>query len=168
MALQNLGQPAGTSALSMGSILARVRFSELWLVVGCALDGSFVVCFAEPGRLEEGVAGVMEDEPVTTGMAYVYAAMVGLPLALAVAALFLPGRASAMVNLVVAVPLGAFGLFAIVTELAEGPLHPHVTLAALAAASAWLIAGLSIAELRRLPHGDAMAAAVAAEARGAE
>ena len=89
------------------------------------MAGSYVVFFAEPGRLEEGVAGVMEGEPVTMGWAYVYAAMVGLPLALAAGALFLRARTIAISNLVVGVPLGAFGLFAIVTHLAEGALHPR-------------------------------------------
>ena len=170
MTLQDFSQPAETSSvLDMGSMLARVRFAVLWLVVGCALAGSFVVFFAEPGRLEEGVAGVMEGEPVTMGWAYVYAAMVGLPLALAAVTLFLRARASAISNLVVGVPLGAFGLFAIVTHLAEGAWHAHVTLAALAAAIAWLIVGLSIALLRRLSDGDAAPASVRADftARGA-
>jgi hypothetical protein len=149
------GQPADTSSvIDIGSLVTRVRFAVLWLAVGCALAGSFVVFFAEPGRLEEGVAGVMEGEPVTWGWAYLYAAMIGLPLALAAASLFLPSRTSAICNLVVGVPLGAFGLFALVSEMAEGALHPHVTLGAVAAVIAWLIVGLSIALLRRLSHGE--------------
>jgi hypothetical protein len=48
--------------------------------------------------------------------------------------------------------LEAFGLFTVVTELAEGTVHAHLTLAA---AVAWLIAGLGVAELRRLSHEDA-------------
>jgi energy-converting hydrogenase Eha subunit A len=113
------------------------------------------VFFYEPGVLEEGVAGVMEGEPVTMGTALLSAAMVALPLALAAVTLFLPARASAITNLVVGVPLGAFGLFAIVSHLAEGAWHAHLTLATLAAAIAWLIVGLSMAGLRRLRHGDA-------------
>jgi hypothetical protein len=154
MTLKDIGQAADTSpVVDMGSMLARVRFAVLWLVAGCALAGSFVVFFAEPGRLADGVAGVMEGEPVTMAGAYLYAAMVGLPLAMAAVTLFLPARPGAIANLVVGVPLGAFGLFAIVNELAAGALHAHVTLAALAAAIAWLIVGLSIALLRRLSHG---------------
>jgi len=154
MTLQDLGQPAdASSVIDMGSILARVRFAVLWLVAGGALAGTMAVFFYEPGVLEEGVAGVMESEPVTMGTALLSAAMVALPLALAAVTLFLPARASAITNLVVGVPLGTFGLFAIVTHLAEGAWPAHLTLAALAAAVAWLIVGLSIAELRRLPHG---------------
>ena len=156
MTLQDLGQPTdASSVIDRDSILARVRFAVLWLVAGGALAGTMAVFFYEPGVLEEGVAGVMESEPVTMGTALLSAAMVALPLALAAVTLFLPARASAITNLVVGVPLGTFGLFAIVTHLAEGAWPAHLTLAALAAAIAWLIVGLSIAELRRLPHGDA-------------
>jgi hypothetical protein len=156
MTLKDLGQPAdASSVIDRDSILARVRFAVLWLVAGGALAGAMSVFFYEPGVLEEGVAGVMEGEPVTMGTALLSAAMVALPLALAAVTLFLPARASAITNLVVGVPLGAFGLFAIVSHLAEGAWHAHLTLAALAAAIAWLIVGLSMAGLRRLPHGDA-------------
>jgi hypothetical protein len=144
------GQPADTSpVIDIESLVTRVRFAVLWLAVGCALAGTFVVFFAEPGRLEQGVAGVMEGEPVTWGWAYLYAAMIGLPLALAAASLFLASRTSAISNLVVGVPLGAFGLFALVSEIAEEALHPHVALAAVAAVIAWLIVSLSISLLRQ-------------------
>jgi len=156
MTLQDLGRPADTSSvINRDPLLTRVRFALLWLVAGCALAGTMAVFFYEPGVLEEGVAGVMEGEPVTMGTASLSAAMVALPLALAAVTLFLPARASAIANLVVGVPLGTFGLFAIITHLAEGAWPAHLTLAALAAAIAWLIVGLSIAGLRRLPHGDA-------------
>ncbi len=151
MTVQDVGRSADTgSPAEMESLLARVRFAVLWLVIGSTMAGSFVVFFAEPGRLEEGVAGTMEGEPVTLGWAYAYAAMIGLPLALAAVTLFLTARATAITNVVVGVLLGAFGLFAFVSEVAEGAVHPHVTLAALAAAIAWLIVGLSVGRLRRL------------------
>lgn len=139
----------------MDSTLGRIRFAVLWLVVGSALVGTMAVFFYEPDVLGEGVAGVMEGEPVTMGMALLNAAMVAVPLTLAAVTLFLPPRASVVINLVVGVPLGAFWLYAIVSELAEGAWHAHLTLGALAAAIAWLIVGLSIAELRRLSHGHA-------------
>ena len=155
MAAGDIGRSAAASSgVDMGLLLARVRFAVLWLVVACALAGSFAVFFGEPGRLAEGVTGVMEGEPVTWGWAYVYAAMIGLPLSVAAATLFLPARTSAIANLVLGVPLGAFGLFAMVSEVAEGALHPHVTLAVVGAVVAWLIVGLSIVLLRRLSHGQ--------------
>jgi hypothetical protein len=152
----------------MNSPLGRIRFAVLWLVAGSALAGMMAVFFYEPGVLEEGVAGVMEGQQVTMGMAHLNAAMVALPLALAAVTLFLPARAGAITNLVVGVPLGSFGLFATVHELAEGALHAHLTLAALAAAIAWLIVALSIAGLRRLSRPDAASASVGVEftARG--
>lgn len=146
------------SVIVMGSTPGRIRFAVLWLVVGSALAGTTAVFFYEPGVLEEGVAGVMEGEPVTTGTALMMAAMVALPLAMAAVTLFLPARAGAITSLLVGVPLGAFGLFSIVSELAGGALHAHVTLAALATAITWLIAGLSLAELRRPSRGDAASA----------
>ena len=60
-------------------------------------------------------------------------------------------------------PLGAFGLFAMVSEAAEGALHPHVTLAAVGAVIAWLIVGLSVALLRRRSHRDAAIASAAGD-----
>jgi hypothetical protein len=161
MTLQDLGEPIdASSAIGNDTTLPRVRFAVLWLVAGSALAGTMAVFFYEPGVLEKGVAGEMEGDPVTMGMALLNAAMIALPLTLAAVTLFLPARASAITNLVAGVPLGAFGLFAIVNSLAEGAWHAHVTLAALAAAIAWLIVGLSIAELRRLPHEEATSAAV--------
>jgi hypothetical protein len=154
---------AASSGLDMGLLVTRVRFAVLWLVVACAMAGSFAVFFAEPGRLAEGVTGVMEGEPVTWGWAYLYAAMVGLPLALAAATLFLPARAGAISNLVLGVLVGAFGLFAMVSEAAEGALHPHVTLAVVGAVVAWLIVGLSIVLLRRLSHGQTATASAAGD-----
>lgn len=159
MTLQD-GQSVDTSsAAGTGSLLARVRFAVLWLVGGCAQVGTMVVFFYEPGVLEDGVAGVMEGEPVTMSMALLMAAMAALPLAVAAVTLFLTVRASAITNLVVGVPSGAFGLFAVINHVAEGAWHAHLTLAVLAAAIAWLIVGLSIAELRRLSHGPAASAA---------
>lgn len=153
MWLQDLGEAPRTSIAvdTAGSMLTRVRLAVLWLVSGSALAGTIAVFFYEPGVLKDGVAGEMEGDPVTTGTALLMAAIVGVPLILAAATLFLPARASDISNLVVGVPLGAFGLFAVITHLAEGALPAHVTLAALAAVSAWLIVGLSVAELRRLP-----------------
>lgn len=93
----------------MGSTLAILRFAVLWLVAGSALVGTMAVGFYEPGVIKEGVAGVIEGEPVTMGMALLNAAMIALPLTLAAGTLFLPARASAITNLIVGVPLGAFG-----------------------------------------------------------
>lgn len=125
MTLQDTRRPADTSSVvAMSSLLARVRFAVLWLVAGCALAGTMAVFFYEPGVLEEGVAGVMKGDPVTMSMALVLAVMVALPLVVAAVTLFLPTRASAVTNLVVGVPFGAFGLFTVVTHVAEGAWHP--------------------------------------------
>ncbi len=170
MTLQQLGHPADTRSVhDQDSTLARVRFAVLWLVAGCALTGTMAVFFYEPGVLEQGVAGEMEGDPVTMGMALLNAAMVALPLAVAAVTLFLPIRASAITNLVVGVPLGAFGLFAVGSHVAEGAWHAHLTLAALATVIAWLIVALSIAELRRRSHSGTAPATVGVDsgARGA-
>lgn len=134
-------------------MFASVRLVMLWVVAGAALAGTMAVFFYEPGVLEEGVAGKLEGDPVTTGMALMTAAMVAAPLIVATVTLFLPARAGAVTSLVAGVPLGAFGVFAVVTHVADGSWPPHLTLAVLAAAVAWLIVGLSIAELRRVPAG---------------
>lgn len=89
----------------------------------------------------------MDGELVIWGSAYLYAAMVGLLLALAALSAFLPGRTSAIQDVVVGVPLGASGLLAVVSEVAEGALRPHVTPAEAAVVITLLIVGLSIALL---------------------
>lgn len=159
MALQDIDRPADTSSVAgVHSLLATVRFAVLWLIAGCAMAGTMTVFFYEPGVLEEGVAGEMEGDPVTMGLALLMAAMVALPLVMAAVTLFLPARANGVANLVVGVLVGAFGLFTIVTHLADGALHAHLTLVALATVIAGAIAGLSVAELRRLSHGDGQSA----------
>jgi hypothetical protein len=169
MTLQQLGHPADTTSVhDTDATLARLRFAVLWLIAGCALAGTMAVFFYEPGVLEEGVAGEMEGDPVTMGMALLNAAMVALPLAVAAVTLFLPTRASAITNLVVGVPLGAFGLFAVASHLAQGAWHAHLTLGALATVIAWVIVALSIAHLRRRSHHETapMAVGVDSGARG--
>ncbi|WP_156160878.1 hypothetical protein [Demequina maris] len=126
-----------------------MRFTMLWLVAGIALLGAAVIFFYEPDVLEEAVGGEMEGEPVTMGMALMMAGMAAVPLAFAVAALFVPGRANAITNLVGGVALGVFGLFSIGSELGGGVFHAHLVLAACAAAVAWTIAALSVVALRR-------------------
>lgn len=148
----------------MDSTIGRLRLAVLWLVAGSALAGTMAVFFYEPGVLEEGVTGVMEGDPVTMGMAQVMAAMVAVPLVMAVVTLFLPVRASAICSLVVGVPFAAFGLYAVASELAGGALHAHMTLTALAVANLWLIVGLSVAALRRLVRGNAASAPVSGRA----
>lgn len=168
MALSDWGRPADpSSVVDLASMYARVRFVMLWLVAGAALAGTMAVFFYEPGVLEDGVAGEMEGDPVTTGMALMTAAMVALPLILATVTLFLPARAGAVTSLVAGVPLGAFGVFAVVTHVADGSWPPHLTLAVLAAAVAWLIVGLSVAELRRVPAGRRSAGVGAGRSDGA-
>jgi hypothetical protein len=170
MTVQQLGHPADTTWVhNTDSTFARVRFAVLWLVAGCALAGTMAVFFYEPGVLEEGVAGEMEGDPVTMGMALLMAAMVALPLAVAAVTLFLPTRASAITNLVVGVPLGAFGLYAFANHLAQGAWHAHLALGALATVIAWLIVALSIDQLRRRSHHETAPAAVrvGSGARGA-
>ncbi len=135
----------------MNSTLERIRFAVLWLVAAVALAATMTVFFYEPGVLEEGVAGEMEGEPVTVSGALTMAAMVGVPLAFAVASLFVPGRANAIVNLVGGVLLGGFGLVPVASHVAVGEYHVHLALAVFADVVAWLIAGLSIAALRRRP-----------------
>lgn len=130
-------------------MLARVRVAILWLVAGSALAGTMAVFFYEPGVLKDSVAGEMEGDPVTRGTGLLMAAMVAVPLTLGAVTLFLPARGSAVTNLVAGVPLGAFGLLAVVTHVTEGAWPAHLTLTALAAGIAWLIVGLSVAELRR-------------------
>lgn len=51
----------------------------LWLVAGSALAGTMAVFFYEPDVLGEGLASVMEGEPVTMSMALLNAAMVAVP-----------------------------------------------------------------------------------------
>jgi hypothetical protein len=91
--------------------------------------------------------------------ALLMAAMVALPLASAAVTLFLPARACAITNLVAGLPLGGFGMFEVVTHVAEGAWHGHLTLAALAAAIAWLNVGLSVAGLRPSYRPDASSVA---------
>ena len=166
MTVQQLGHPADTTTVhETDSTFARVRFAVLWLVVGSALAGTMAVFFYEPGVLEEGVAGEMEGDPVTMGMALLMAAMVALPLAMAAVTLFLPTRASAITNVVVGVPLGAFGLYGFVNHVAEGAWHAHLTLAVLATVIAWLIVALNIDQLRRRSRHETAPAAVRVDSR---
>ena len=131
----------------MNAALWRTRVAVLWVVVAVALSASILLYLVEPGALEEALAGEMEGTPLSAaGVQFV--AMVGIPLVMAVMTLLVNGRVNGYANLVVAVPLGAFGVFAVISEVAGGEFHPHVLIAALATLIAFLIAGLSVAGLR--------------------
>ncbi|MCV2395346.1 hypothetical protein OEB99_13600 [Actinotalea sp. M2MS4P-6] len=153
----------------MDSTLGKIRFGVLWGLAGIAMAGAMAVFFYEPGVLEEGVAGVMEGDPVTMGMAQLMAAMAAVPLVMAAVALFLPTRAGAITNLAVGVPYAVAALYAAVPELAEGAWHAHLTLGVVSVAAVGLVVGLSIAELRRHSREDGAVASLTVEltARGA-
>ncbi|WP_156156160.1 hypothetical protein [Demequina maris] len=126
-----------------------MRFTMLWLVAAVALLGSAVIFFYEPDVLAEGVAGEMEGEAVTMGMALMMAGMALAPLVLATAVLFIPGRANAITNLVGGVLLGGLGIFSLISHLGGEGFHAHLVPGLAAGAIAWLIAGLSVVALRR-------------------
>jgi len=95
------------------------------------------------------VAGEMEGEPMTDATGFMFAALVGVPLVMAVVTLLSGDRRTRYANLVVAVLVGLFAVYAVGSHLLAGDFDGHVVMAGLAGVLVFLAAGLSAAWLRR-------------------
>ena len=142
----------------MDALLFRTRVAVLWLAVAMTMLASLVLHLFIPGALEEMVAGEMEGETLTDGLTYFFAAVGSIPVVMAIVALLVSDRVNRQVNLIAGLVFGLFGVFAVVTHLVDGGFNVHVLMVAVAGAGAFLIAGLSLAGLRR-PVSEAVAPA---------
>ncbi len=132
----------------MNATLWRTRVAVLWVAVAVALSTSILLYLFRPGALEEALAGEMEGDALSTAMVLQFAALVGIPLVMAVVTLLVNGRANLYANVVAGVLLGAFGAFASISEVMGGAFDAHVLMVVLATLTAFLIAGLSVVGLR--------------------
>ena len=132
----------------MDALLFRTRATALWLAVAIAATASFLLYVFMPGALEELLAGEMEGEALTDANLFLLAAFMVIPLVMAVVALLVGDGANRITNLIAGAAYGLFGVFAVVSHVLEGGFNVHVLMAALGAAGALLIAGLSFAALQ--------------------
>lgn len=138
----------------MNEIRFRTRVAVLWLAVAVAAAAQMVLYLLIPGALEEMLAGQIEGEALTEGVGYQMAAMVAVPVVMAVVALLARERVDRLASLVVGLLAGLLGTFLVGSHLVDGVVNGHVLLAAVAALLSLLIAGLSAAELRRPAPGQ--------------
>lgn len=142
----------------MNALLFRTRVAVLWLAVALAASASLLLYVFTPGAVEELVAGEMEGETLTDGLTFFLAVVGSIPAAMAVVAVLVSDRVNPWVNLIVGLVYGLFGGFAVVGHIVDGSFNVHVSMMAVAGAGAFLIAGLSLAGLRR-PTSEAAAPA---------
>lgn len=142
----------------MDALLFRTRAAVLWVAVAGTTTASLLLYVFEPGAAEGLVAGEMEGETLTTGLGFFFAAIGIIPLVMLLLTLFIADRANHWVNLIAGLAFGAFGVFAVVSHLAEGDFTAHVLLMGIAGAVAFLIAGLGLVGLRHTTADSAVAA----------
>lgn len=133
----------------MDALLFRMRVAVLWLAVALAMSASLLLHLFMPGAVEEMAAGEIEGETLTDGLSWFFGAVGTFPLVMAAVALLVSDRVNRSVNLIAGSVFGLFGVFAVVTHALAGDFNVHVASVALAGAGAFLIAGLSLAGLRR-------------------
>lgn len=140
----------------MNTTLFRTRVAVLWVAVAIAVSGSLLLYVFVPGAAEQLVAGEMEGEVLTDGVGFFFATLAIIPLVMAAVSLLVGVRANRALNPIAGLAFGLFGVYAVTSHLLAGDFNGHVLMAALAAALAFLIAGLGLAE-RRQPLSDTAA-----------
>jgi hypothetical protein len=138
----------------MDGLLFRMRVAVLWVALTVASMGSWLLILFEAGRLEELLAGTIEGEPLDDTVRFTFTALVMLPLVMAGVTLLLSDRVNRWVNVVAGSAFGLLGVYAVGGALLAGELHWHVWPTALAAAFAFLIAGLGVVGLRQPSSPD--------------
>ena len=142
----------------MNALQFRTRVAVLWLAASVATVAQMLLYLLIPGALEEMLAGQIEGEALTSGVAYQMALLVVVPLAMATMTLLAPDRVNRYASLVVGLLVGLLGSLLVGDHLLDGVVNGHVVLAAVAVLLAFLIAGLSAAELRRPVSGPGVTA----------
>lgn len=133
----------------MDALLFRTRAAVLWLAVAMAFAASLLLHLFVPGAAEELVAGEMEGETLTDGLAYFLGAVGIIPVVLAAVTLLVSDRVNHWSNLIAGLAFGLFGAFGVISHVVDGGFNVHVLMVAVADAGAFLIAGLSLAGMRR-------------------
>jgi len=102
-----------------------------------------------PTALEEALAGEMEGMASDGAVGYFLALSAVLPLGLAVTSLLLDNRVTRYTNLIAGLLLGAWGLVDLAAHVAGDGFNPGMLISVAASLIAFLIAGLSVGQLRR-------------------
>jgi len=137
----------------------RTRVAVLWVAAAVAATGSVLLYLVMPGALEEMLAGEMEGETLNDALGFFMAMLVVIPVVMAAVTLLATDRANRYVNMIVGLLFGLFAAFAVVSHLLAGEFNGHILMAALGGALVFLIAGLSLVELRQQPTSQAAAPA---------
>ncbi len=132
----------------MDAQVFRTREALLWVAATVSLVGSMLLYLLVPGVLGEALAGRMEGQVLDDGLGFQMAAMLGVPVLMVVATLFVGDRLNRYLNVVGGLLFGALGAYGVGSHLADGEVNGHVLLAALTTLLAFLIAALGVAALR--------------------
>ncbi len=133
----------------MSAQVFRTRVAVLWVAVAVAISYSVLVFLLAPGALEDALGGEMEGEPLDAGMGLQLAMVAGIPLVMAAVTLLVRDRVNRYLNLIAGLLFGLLAGFGMVSELLAGELNGHVLLVALGCSLAFLVAALSLVDLRQ-------------------
>lgn len=132
----------------MNSQLFRTRLAVLWVAVAVAISYSVLMYLIAPGALEEALAGEMEGVALDDGLGFQLSILVCIPLAMAAMTLLASDRVNRYANLIAGLLFGLLAAFGMVSELLAGQFNGHVLLVALGCFLAFLVAVLSLVDLR--------------------
>ncbi len=134
----------------MNVVDTRIRVAILWVAWFAASAFALLLwLLVEPTALEEALAGEMDGFASDGGVGYYMAIFAVIPLGLAVMTLQLDNRGTRYVNLIAGLLIGAWGIVEMVGHLVDGEFNASVLVSVAATLIAFLIAGLSVAELRK-------------------
>lgn len=116
----------------MNTLVWKVRITVLWVFLAVTMSASMILYFAQPGALEDIMAGKMEGWEVSTGLLTFFSLFWLVPLVMAFLSVALRNVANRWTNVGVGLFFTVFNIVHMMEHLLQGTLDAHHLLLILA------------------------------------